>query len=262
MSAARLVLVTIGFADHDRAAELRRTASRLGAGLAALQGDGLPSVTATLDELAASGTAAVRLLPVTRTGPETGASWVRRVAGHWVRSRGQAPDDDEAGVPKAGAVTEAHVVGVRVGAEVGDGSEVGDGARVVRVEVARGVERDPGTCDPGAADWRRVTGREAPLTSAAWEDPPPHSRHVLVCRGPRCNAQGAEEVQARLREELSARGVLDDGVLLTQTGCLFPCNRAPLVVVHPAGTWHAHLTPDAVPGFVDRELARRPTSDG
>lgn len=31
---------------------------------------------------------------------------------------------------------------------------------------------------------------------------------------------------------------------------------------HMAGTWHAHLTPDTVPGLVDRELGRPLTADG
>ena len=100
-----------------------------------------------------------------------------------------------------------------------------------------------------------------------WEEVPPHTRHVLVCRGPRCNAQGSADIAATLAAKFRERGVLDDGVLLTATGCLFPCNRAPVVVVHPGPDtppdataahgigWHGPVHPDDVPGLVEDLLA-------
>lgn len=95
---------------------------------------------------------------------------------------------------------------------------------------------------------RPVTGAEAPLTSPAWEEVPRHARQVLVCRGPRCSARGGEQTGAALDDELRRRGLGDDDVLVTRTGCLFPCNRAPVVVVHPDDTWY---------GAVDAACARR-----
>ena len=43
-------------------------------------------------------------------------------------------------------------------------------------------------------------------------------------------------------------GLGDDDVLVTQTGCLFPCNQAPVVVIHPGDAWFGH---------VDAHAARR-----
>ena len=37
---------------------------------------------------------------------------------------------------------------------------------------------------------RPVSGTEAPLTSAAWEDVPGHRHQLFVCRGPRCTGLG------------------------------------------------------------------------
>lgn len=118
-----------------------------------------------------------------------------------------------------------------------------------------------------AADWvrrhpdvhvevagREVTGREAPLTSEAWEDVPGHARQVLVCRGPRCAARGAGETALALDVALKQQGLGDDDVLVTQTGCLFPCNHAPVVVVHPDDTWYGRVGVDEAGVLVQQHL--------
>jgi NADH:ubiquinone oxidoreductase subunit E len=95
-----------------------------------------------------------------------------------------------------------------------------------------------------------VTGREAGLTSPAWQEVPPVRYHMLVCRGPRCNARGGDRTHAALSAELHRRGVTDEDVLMTQTGCMYPCNHAPLVVVHPDGRWMS-LPAERVPEVLD-----------
>ena len=45
---------------------------------------------------------------------------------------------------------------------------------------------------------------------------------------------------------------LDESVLLTATGCCYPCNRAPIVVVQPDMEWLGPVTPDDVPALVKR----------
>ena len=102
---------------------------------------------------------------------------------------------------------------------------------------------------PGEA--RRLGPRDS-LTNPNWEQPPPVSRQVLVCRGPRCNAKGAPETQEALSRALAEAGALDESVLLTATGCCYPCNRAPIVVVQPDMEWLGPVTPDDVPALVKR----------
>ena len=89
-----------------------------------------------------------------------------------------------------------------------------------------------------------------------WSVIPPHTYHVLFCQGPRCTAAGAAEVGAWLRTRLKAAG-LDHGpgqVLAARTGCLYPCNLGPVMVVYPEGTWYCGLDEDAVSRIVDRHF--------
>lgn len=115
-----------------------------------------------------------------------------------------------------------------------------------------------------AADWTRghpntldvrvaespVTGEEAGLSSPAWEQIPRHGRHLLVCRGPRCTARGGADIAVAVDESLRAHGLDEDQVLVTQTGCLFPCNHGPVMVVHPEDRWLGCVTADQVRALV------------
>jgi (2Fe-2S) ferredoxin len=103
-----------------------------------------------------------------------------------------------------------------------------------------------------------VTGREAPLRSSAWEQVPGHHRQVLVCRGPRCSARGAARTSEAVDAALRRLGLGDDDVLVTQTGCLFPCNHAPVVVVHPDDAWFGGVDEEAASGLVADIAAGRP----
>ena len=169
-----LILVTLALDAEAELPDLRAQARRLGASLAALQGEALPPL---IDALTAATTTGgegadgtceessvhLRLLPVaTDPARAAGASWVRRVAAHHLRC----------------------LPAERRGR--------------IRVETTGVVDLGALTPEsPARLPWRAVTGEEAPLRSPAWERPPRHARHVLVCRGPRCNAQGAAEVAAR-----------------------------------------------------------------
>ncbi|MAF39708.1 MAG: hypothetical protein CL696_12660 [Chloroflexi bacterium] len=77
----------------------------------------------------------------------------------------------------------------------------------------------------------------------AWSVIPPHKNHVLFCQGPRCTASGSGDLGGYLRKRLKEEGLEEDAghVLEAQTGCLFPCNLGPLMVVYPEGTWYCGL---------------------
>lgn len=102
-------------------------------------------------------------------------------------------------------------------------------------------------------DWRTVTGNEAPLRSVVWEEFPPFRHHLLVCRGPRCCAQGAVALHDVLHNKLVQADAIDTEVLVTVTGCMFPCNHAPLVVIWPDGKC-LRLTEDSIDEIV-RDLS-------
>jgi (2Fe-2S) ferredoxin len=47
----------------------------------------------------------------------------------------------------------------------------------------------------------------------------------------------------------------DDDVLVTHTGCQFPCNRAPVVSIQPDDVWYGHVDPEAARAIVAGHLA-------
>ncbi|MGB3602037.1 MAG: (2Fe-2S) ferredoxin domain-containing protein [Gordonia sp. (in: high G+C Gram-positive bacteria)] len=149
-------------------------------------------------------------------------AWFRRVIGHWLRTR----------------TASQYVPDVRIGRSLCDGDAY---AGVLESALDDGGEPAKTTV--------------APLVSPAWEKVPGFGRHVLVCRGPRCSAQGSGESARVLDAELEARGLGDDDVLVTVTGCLFPCAQAPVVVVYPDNAWYSGLTADRVAAVVDQHLA-------
>jgi len=109
---------------------------------------------------------------------------------------------------------------------------------------------------------RTITGREAPLSSSAWNAPPAHRHHLLLCRGPRCSAHGSDATYRALVMALVEEGLTDSDVLMAQTGCLFPCNHGPVAVVHPEGAWYGPVGPDDATRLVREHLAAgRPLDD-
>ncbi|MDO5287122.1 MAG: (2Fe-2S) ferredoxin domain-containing protein [Actinomycetia bacterium] len=104
---------------------------------------------------------------------------------------------------------------------------------------------------------RRLSAKDS-LRNPRWAEVPDVARQVLVCRGPRCSAQGAAQTHAALSQALGRNGAADTEVLLTQSGCVFPCNQAPVVVVQPDMCWVGPVTPADVPGLVARVLTPGP----
>ncbi|WP_137872909.1 (2Fe-2S) ferredoxin domain-containing protein [Rhodococcus sp. Q] len=186
---------------------------------AVLGGSG-PTITDALDEAAASEAAEVIVVSGQTLHDRKMDAWFRRVIGHWLRER-----------------PPGHVPAVRLAASLTDAATYAD---LLDAAVT-------GPTSPA----RDTT---APLSSPAWDEVPGFARHVLVCRGPRCSARGGPETARALDDTLADRGLGDDDVLVTQTGCLYPCSQGPVVAVYPDDTWYASLTADRVERFVDEHL--------
>ncbi|WP_223245565.1 (2Fe-2S) ferredoxin domain-containing protein [Streptomyces sp. CBMA156] len=175
-----------------------------------------PSLSTELTRLADTGVETVVVIGVRLAASGPAQSWLRRIAAHWWRERaGHRPD----------------------------------------ILVATRLADSPDAVAPVAAVTKAVTGTEPGLTSAAWEEVPGHRHQVLVCRGPRCAARGAEEGLRALVSELTAQRLGDDDVLVTQTGCLFPCNQAPVAVVQPDDVWYGRIDPGVASRIVTEHLA-------
>ena len=114
---------------------------------------------------------------------------------------------------------------------------------------------------------REATQSAAPLASAGhkpgtpepdWSVIPPHNHHVLFCNGPRCAASGAAELGAFFRNSLKDAG-LDVGprhVLAARTGCLYPCNLGPVMVVYPEGIWYCGLDESVLSQIIEQHFQK------
>ena len=200
-----LVLVGMSVTDVDRRSDLLAAAGERGASVAFLQ-MGDPSLSLELTRLADLGVCDITLVGV-NLGPLAPAhSWLRRITAHWFRERG--------------------------------------GHRPV-LDVVTRLVTSLADLDAALVDRKPISGTEPGLTSAAWEDVTGHRRQVLVCRGPRCTARGGDETMRALVLGLLEAGVGDNDVLVTHTGCQFPCNQAPVVSVQPDDVWYGDVDASA-----------------
>ncbi|HMN99806.1 MAG TPA: (2Fe-2S) ferredoxin domain-containing protein [Miltoncostaeaceae bacterium] len=79
--------------------------------------------------------------------------------------------------------------------------------------------------------------------------------HVLVCRGPDCTSRGALDVYTEMAAQRHARGLEEDEVVQSQTGCIGPlCGRGPVVCCYPTGAWYAPVGVGDVAEIVARDL--------
>jgi (2Fe-2S) ferredoxin len=183
-----------------------------------------PSLHAALDDMPHGGEV---LLVAVHVPPDRYLdTWIRRAVAHWHDTRGRA-------------------LTISVAEPI-----AGQSALVTAVTQAIAGER------------RALTGSPGPFRSPAWSQITRHARQVLICRGPRCTAYGANEVAAALGDRLGQHGFGDDDVLVTSTGCLIPCNLGPLVVVHPDDTWYEHVDAALAIRIADEHLRDDRPVDG
>ena len=102
------------------------------------------------------------------------------------------------------------------------------------------------------------TGQKPGTPEPDWSVIPPHNHHVLFCNGPRCAASGAAELGAFFRNRLKDAG-MDEGprhVLAARTGCLYPCNLGPVMVVYPEGIWYCGLDESVLSQIVEQHFQK------
>jgi len=95
-----------------------------------------------------------------------------------------------------------------------------------------------------------------------WSKIPDHRYHLLFCRGPRCTALGADELWPYLQEQLAAHGLRrePERVLCANTGCLYPCNLGPVMIIYPDGVWYGRLTKTAIDQIVQSHFLNKEAS--
>lgn len=96
---------------------------------------------------------------------------------------------------------------------------------------------------------------KAPVSQASLK------KHVFVCTGKSCGANGSEAVLETFWTVLKERGVLygkrgtpEGTVLVAKCGSVGFCQIGPAVLVYPDGVWYYGVTPEDVPEIVDGHI--------
>lgn len=203
------MVVTLGVIDAQDLFAIHQLVGPHGIRVAAMQGTQPTLVDVLTGLIEHNPDQPIQLIGYNRAGAGATRSWLKRVAGFWLRHH-----------PQAQVYVSTTLVNQPALPEIRDAI----GAKV-----------------------RPVTGGEAGLTNPTWQDPPPHDAHLLICQGPRCLAQGAKAVADNLYPHLQDQGIADQ-CLTTLTGCLYPCNRAPVVCVQPYQQW-VEVDPNQLDAF-------------
>lgn len=92
-----------------------------------------------------------------------------------------------------------------------------------------------------------------------------YHRHLLLCTGPRCTADGAAQALFdSLGAKFKAAG-LDSGALRvkrTRAACFAACKGGPILCVQPDGTWYYGVTDTVMDRIVTEHLVGgRPVSE-
>lgn len=85
--------------------------------------------------------------------------------------------------------------------------------------------------------------------------------HIFVCTSCRingvqqgyCAKNGSVEIVRKFMEEVEERD-LHAQVMVTNTGCMIVCNKGPIVVIYPEGTWYGNVNIDDVERIMDQHI--------
>ena len=78
---------------------------------------------------------------------------------------------------------------------------------------------------------------------------------VLICGGTGCDSSGSAVLMSTFEKELKKNG-LDEEVKIVPTGCFGLCEKGPVVIVYPEGTFYSHITKDDVTVIVSEHLLK------
>jgi len=84
-----------------------------------------------------------------------------------------------------------------------------------------------------------------------------YHRHLLVCTGPRCSADGqSQALFDSLGDKLKAAGLTTGELRVkrSRVGCFAACKGGPIACVQPDGTWYYNVTPENMDRIISEHL--------
>lgn len=78
---------------------------------------------------------------------------------------------------------------------------------------------------------------------------------VLVCGGTGCTAGGSQAVRAAFEDEIVKQDLAQE-VKIVPTGCFGLCEKGPVVIIYPEGTFYSHVQADDVAEIVEEHLLK------
>ncbi|MEM9633540.1 MAG: (2Fe-2S) ferredoxin domain-containing protein [Pseudomonadota bacterium] len=187
-----------------------------------------PSLINALDEMRRDGHRRIRVQPIGVPFPESLMAWLPGVMSDW-RTRGGNAD------------TELFL-----------GPDPATDPNALTAQIESNLARPPMA--------KSIKDVKPSLGKPGWNMPPDFEFHLLVCTGPRCAIHGAASFTHMLKEELAAAGV-SDRCLTTRTGCIYPCNKGPVLALYPHGDWYRLPDIAATRRFVNEVLVKGGSAD-
>ncbi len=184
---------------------------------------GKPALPAVLEDCMAAGARRVLIIPALVPMDRTLRWWLPLAIRDWLREHA----DSE--------------VEVALAPPLGDSDHLGDAVSAAVLDAHGCTDvRD----DPSIKERQR-----------SWSHIPSHRYHVLLCNGPRCTLENAQALWEHFMvkvKECKLQG--KQSVMTARTGCLYPCDLGPIMVVHPDGTWYGGVDKAAIDRIVAEHL--------
>ena len=82
-----------------------------------------------------------------------------------------------------------------------------------------------------------------------------YERHILLCTGPKCcdEAVGTHAWKL-LKEQTAELGLTNGSVYRTKVGCLRVCQRGPVALVYPEGSWYKDASGENLERIISEHL--------
>ena len=80
-----------------------------------------------------------------------------------------------------------------------------------------------------------------------------YEKHVLMCGGTGCTSSGSMKIADELEKMLKEKGI-DEKIFVVRTGCFGLCERGPIMIVYPEGSFYTHVKLEMIPRIVEEHL--------